>query len=309
MYVVHLARELDPGETGVGDLPPRNHELLVVDVELDLRPHELAVPADGRQEVARDHVEETPTLAHLCLRASAHRRDRGVIAHVHSLARLIQAVAQQFLRVLAPMRVAGLHLDCTSQIEVRRIGVRLCPGIGHPTTQVKTLRHVHGLLRTDAQPGTCHLEHSHGVEGLWSGCPVLLRCDLQDLGHGAPHRHDLLEGRGHGEVEDLPALPLQMQVPATLRDLDVDRVEGLRLEACDLVVPLHAEPQRWRLAWAVRDQVRVQVAVLPLEVLRLESREGASQLQIDLLPGVHGPRLVLVRRAQGKHRLLQVNGR
>jgi len=44
----------------------------------------------------------------------------------------------------------------------------------------------------------------------------------------------------------------------------------LRFEGLDLVVALHTEAQRRGLARAERDQGRVQVAVLTLEVLGLE---------------------------------------
>ena len=52
-------------------------------------------------------------------------------------------------------------------------------------------------------------------------------------------------------------------------------------------MPLHTEPQSWGLARSVTDEVGVQVAVLALEELGLETGEGAADPQVKLLSGVH----------------------
>lgn len=54
-------------------------------------------------------------------------------------------------------------------------------------------------------------------------------------------------------------------------DLGLDDPVGLRFKGLDLVMTLHAEAQRRRLAWAEGDQRGVQVPVFSLEIFCLES--------------------------------------
>jgi len=60
-----------------------------------------------------------------------------------------------------------------------------------------------------------------------------------------------------------------------------------RLESLDLIVPLDTEPQGRRLTRSVRDEGGVQISVFALEKFCLESREGATDPQVQLLSGVH----------------------
>lgn len=69
---------------------------------------------------------------------------------------------------------------------------------------------------------------------------------------------------------------------------------------------LHAEAQRGRLAWPIRNERRIQIAVAALEKFRLEPRESTSDAQVDLLASVYTFRLILIWTNQIVHRIFDV---
>mmetsp|Transcript_55016 Transcript_55016/g.143177 ORF Transcript_55016/g.143177 Transcript_55016/m.143177 type:complete len:286 (-) Transcript_55016:337-1194(-) len=281
--------------------------MLAVDFEEYLGPQKLAVPADRREEVAGDHVEQTPAVPDLRLGGGPHGRDRRVVSHVGTVAALVEPVAQQLRGVVPPDRRRGLRGHRRAEVEVLGVRVRLRARVRQPAPQIEALGLPHGFLRAHAQAGAGHLQHGHGVQGLWPGLPVLLLGDVGDLGGSSVLEHQVSKSGGNGEVEDLTTLPLQIKVPSSFGDLHVHGVETLRLEAGDLVVPLDAKPQSRCLAGPVRDQVGVQISVLSLKILRLEPRERAPQLQVYLLARVHRAGLILVGRTESIHRLLEIH--
>ena len=77
----------------------------------------------------------------------------------------------------------------------------------------------------------------------------------------------------------------------------------------NLQVSLHGETERGGLTRPVRHHARIQAIVLVQKILRLESRERDAHLQIQLLPRVHGERLVSVRFAERPHGALDALSR
>ena len=77
-------------------------------------------------------------------------------------------------------------------------------------------------------------------------------------------------------------------------------------------MPLHAEPQRWRLTGTVRDDTVIEPGVFGLKSPGLKTCEGAPDSKVQLLPGVHRPSLILVRsgeRIEGFHDAALSDGR
>mmetsp|Transcript_23282 Transcript_23282/g.66211 ORF Transcript_23282/g.66211 Transcript_23282/m.66211 type:complete len:250 (-) Transcript_23282:924-1673(-) len=164
--VVHLSRELNTRESWINDPAPTQRELLAVQVKPYPCLEELAVWADGREEVAGDHVIQAPAFTDLGLGASADRRNWRVITHVDTVTSPCQALSHHLLGILTPNWVLRLRTNCSLEVKVGRVSVRLGARISQPATQVQVLCDVHGLLWPNAQPCTCHLEHGHCVEGL-----------------------------------------------------------------------------------------------------------------------------------------------
>mmetsp|Transcript_102879 Transcript_102879/g.291359 ORF Transcript_102879/g.291359 Transcript_102879/m.291359 type:complete len:246 (-) Transcript_102879:637-1374(-) len=242
----------------------------------------------------RDHVVQPVALPELALSCRPHWRDGRVVTHVGALPGSVEAGGEEPLRVLAPVGVVRLRLHRGPEVKVLRVGVRLRARVRQVPGEVQALGHVHRRLRPDPELGAGHLEHRYSVERLRPRLPVLLLRNVDQLGWGLVLAYHLQERRGDGLVENMAPLPLQGQFPVCLGHDDVNGVVGLRLEAIYLVPPLHAEPECWRLARPVGDKVRIQVPVLPLEVLRLKPCEGTAELKVHLAPGVHGIGHVLV---------------
>mmetsp|Transcript_24905 Transcript_24905/g.50507 ORF Transcript_24905/g.50507 Transcript_24905/m.50507 type:complete len:206 (+) Transcript_24905:830-1447(+) len=80
--VIHLARELNAGEAWINDLATAQGKLFAIQFQPHFRLEELAVATDSREEVARDHVIQPPTLTDLGLRTTTHGSNRRVITHV-----------------------------------------------------------------------------------------------------------------------------------------------------------------------------------------------------------------------------------
>eukprot|EP00754_Rhynchopus_humris_P006538 Rhum_TRINITY_DN13129_c0_g2::Rhum_TRINITY_DN13129_c0_g2_i1::g.56974::m.56974 len=225
-----------------------------------------------------------------------------MVAHVHARLGTRQALRQHTLDVGAPTCVVCLVLQRREKVEGGRVRRRLCPRVRHVAGRVQPLRRLHGLVRRHAERLRGNLQQLDGVQGGRTPAGVALRRHRRHLRLAATLAA-LQQQLGHGVVEDAVAVPLTVDGLPVLLDDGRQTPERLRLEVRDVVVTLHDEAERRRLARTVADDARVEVAVAPLEVLRLVAREGDAHLQVKLLPCVDGVALVLVRLDQVVHRV------
>mmetsp|Transcript_13705 Transcript_13705/g.54236 ORF Transcript_13705/g.54236 Transcript_13705/m.54236 type:complete len:263 (+) Transcript_13705:1297-2085(+) len=192
-------------------------------------------------------------------------------------------------RVVASLRDADTHFEQRSHVVTPHAMVAVCPeslggvkvggvlgglgaGVADVAAGVEALRHLHCVVGAHAQLLGGGLEEAHGVERRRRRPAALLRARGEELRRGRA-LHPPMERLRRSAVEEAPARPLQPQRSPARRHCRREGPIGLRHKGLDLVVPRHAEAQRWSLTRAVADEPSVEVAVLSLEVVRLEPRE------------------------------------
>mmetsp|Transcript_3467 Transcript_3467/g.13749 ORF Transcript_3467/g.13749 Transcript_3467/m.13749 type:complete len:390 (+) Transcript_3467:1250-2419(+) len=164
--------------------------------------------------------------------------------------------------------------------------------------------HPHGFRRD--------LQHLHGVQRLR---PDLLALACLHPGHreGPRFLHAQQEHLRDLLVKEAPPAPLHIHRHAgdprrRRRDGGRDGPERFWPEALNLVMPRDAEAQSRRETRTVGNQRGVQVAVLAVKVHGEMAAEGDADLEVQLLPGIDGIRLVLVGFPQVAQRVENVLG-
>lgn len=105
---------------------------------------------------------------------------------------------------------------------------------------------------------------------------------------------------------DAVTLPLELRLDARAKNVCDELKVRHRPKSLDLIVAIDAKAKGRRLAWTVGYEMGIEVRIAEMKSCGLITREGDTNLQVELATSVHGEGLVFVGFNEVSHGLAHV---